>query len=1490
MSVGLLYFEIELDTTKFVKQQNDLNAKIKNLAQDTDKSLQLSYQNLGVKADAYYQLQANLAIKSYERINRAAKQSADEQVRAQSAMVAKINSINQQMTANPLYETLGIKSQAAYKAQEAAIIASYDTIKKSSMATSEDLVRIERAKNEKLKQLNKEMVGDHEMSMASMTRAVLRFYAAYYVISQAIQVIGGLFMGGIKAIDDMKVSTIGVAAQITTMQGITGDIAKNYKENLQYAEALIPVLQQVDVNSFANLSQIQKMNMAMSMQGSILDVNNQKQIESFTALTNAVALFTQGQDKEKQASQEIRALFSGQVREGNMVALMIDQQIKKTGEYKDGLKGLVEEGRKYGNTLELLTPYLTGIIAASGDIQSTWAAVSSSIETTWNIMQRGLFKDTYKSLVESGQVATAWLKANQDEVVQYIKIAWGFIADAFTAAWNVLKGFVPIMKDMASLLAPIAYGWGGVLAALKPIGESIGNSIAMVYALGKAIVSTAMAASRLAIFDFEGAKLYWDEAKKGYSDVWKLQKKNFDLVTTGVADSIVAYDKQYNAAKKAAQAKVTSPDIPLGAGTDAEKKKAEDYAKYMEQVREKAYLKEMELFDEAEKSNAKYLKDKEKDEVKLREKSYIEEMERFDALEESNAKYLEDYKKKQIDAAEEYRKIMMSVDSFSTDSHQKAMNRIIDMEKEKYRIIENLQNKGLISAEQAEKAKEKIIKNTAAETKKLNSDTFFQENSERQSAFSSMAQNFDAMGQLYVKDSRERQALSDMSKAATIAEIALQVQKNLMIAVGAVVNQGTGDPYSAFARIAAMIAVVSGVLAMGGIAFGGGGSGASVLSGPAFGQNTTVLGGANDQGSESISKSWELMQDTYDMEYRELSGIYNQMKDLNQNITGLVTTVVRNRLSFTPMETTSVVNEFSPMLSSISRNGSIFADKIFAYMDQLFWGTTTTQQMGIGVQAGAGPIRTIAEQWPGTVQANQWQTWKTENSGGWLGDSSTTIGGSQSETTDDIKLMFKNLYENFAGTFIELGSGLGADMEKLYSYTFSNIVVDFLGKTAEEINTAFTEEISRVTDIAAFDLFGDIVGQYQKIGEGLLETATRLITDKAVILDTMEMTGQAFVGTAQEAIALSESLINLAGDLDTLRENAEKYYDKFYSDAEKQVRLQQQLVEAFTDMNLVLPETRSGYRSLLESLTLDDSGQYMYVRMLELAESADEYYTALGDVLDAQNDLIASLKNQRDTIKQWLIDISMSNLSPAVSAESYANEYSRQRSIAFAGDASEDAISSYLNYAKTYLEFMRTYSGDYQNVYSSVINDVSTLGDRVDLQLDIAQRQLDALKNIELYTATSAAMAAASAVAATDPISQLYQLILGRSADTSGYQYYSALYGSGTTLSSIAASMYASSEYTGHASGGYSSVPAIFGEAGGEWAVPTYEPQRTNFLKKAPSAFWENLGLNGGSNGPGGEMVVHVHVNVDGKEIGDVVTKQIPRNGDLAGAIRRIVN
>lgn len=1641
-NLGVAFVELDIDKTKFEKKQQALIDDVKKLAAGVERSMEQSFNNLGVKTDNIYTLMQNKIVKSYERIAQAANTSASEQYRAQAAAVAKINALKMEIVKDPAFEGLGIRSakmiaeemRATFKwyetakehaagnanellrieaAKNAKIIAlenelgavriannakdvasahaaaseklaiqqkwasdemairgrlraeglmqveaadmnakrnremeatksdawdenakrtreqglmqiqatkddvertkaaaeekiktanaNYATLGIKSAAdvkqriadvqlaataqqsivgkSSDDWVRIERAKNTKLKELNKEMTGDHEMSMASMTRALLRFYAAYYVVSSAVRVAADFIMSGIRAIDDMKVSVTAVAAQITTMQGTTGDVAENYRKNVQYAEALIPVLMQIDANSFANLSQIQKMNMAMTNQGVILDVNNQKQIESFTALTNAVALFTQGQDKEKQASQEIRSLMSGQVRAGDMVSMQMDALIRKQGDYKGGLKELVAEGKKHGDTLERMKPYLIGIVAASGDIQKTWMAVGSSLETSWNILQRGLFKDTYKELVESGMEATKWVKQNQDEIIAYIKVAWSFISNIVGAVWGILKGFGPLMKDFGASVITVAYGWGGVFAALRPIGEFLGNSISLTYELVKMLGNATVALIAFATRQKDVAKVAWDEAKTSLTKIEDLSAKNRKILTTDIADAIVKYDNM-GKAKARAMGKVDTPKVPGGIDdplTDSVKdhrealkakmqadkafyeeqvKTAEQVAKLSQRAGQDEYTTIRLLYEAKANAMIDYLDieySNAEEEVRLEAEKMALAKKAYDAnsvLAEKWAAITAIYHKKEKElmgekaiAIEDANRQTIStmanlyktLGGYSTD----AINAYIADLEEKFK-----QDKRYASATKDQKVL--LEKALAKEIADIRHKSFTEESAKYAQMASSLQSSFTSIGNMYDKNSDEYAKMQEAAKAMIVLQNAVAVAN----AVSAITAAAAAPFPAGFVAMATMAAAMTNLLGSIGLSFGGDGSSASYI--PSYGLNTTVLGGANDQGSESIANSYKILEDTYNLEYRELTGIHKSMKDLNKNITGLVSNLLRTTGSFDGSSSSSsgfLESTYDNLVDTINNSrvltaltlglNKLVASSLFGkVLGSVFGGGKETSTQASGISLGPLSIGSLIS--GGSVNARQFADIMTKTKGGWFSSDSFDWSYLSEPLDGNTSKLFDNVFRDLGRTIVELTKELGADTQKALDYNFSAIKINLQGMDAETISRTISENISNVGDKMVQDLLGTIVGEYQKINEGLLETAVRLATDREAVLNVLRITGQAFVGSTSDILAFSEAIIGIAGDLDALQSAAQTYYDKFFSDAEKQTYLQTQLARSFTDMNKVLPATRAEYRSMLETLDLQtEAGKENYVTMLTLADSADRYYTALGDVLDAQDKLTQALLDQHKSITQWLSDLTRSNLSPAISAQSMTNEYNRMKSVSLSTSATESDTSNYLNYAKEYLTFMRTYgtSGSYQDIFSQVTQDAQLLRDSIDSRIPIENQQLAALLAIEQNTAYLAGLPS-------------------------------------------------------HAGGGYASKPSIFGEAGGEWAVPTYEPQRSSFLKRAPQSFWNNLGINagGGNNGDSGEITVQANFILDGKVVQTVVAKGMKSNSDLIDATRRAVN
>lgn len=416
---GTLLFPVDLELTPL---ETKLAAVHKRMVEGATKSEE-AFKTLGISSDRFYAAQKQTAFAAYDAIMHKEKSTLDDRLRAEEAYSAKLRSIYTQQNAvmEGHWNTLGVKSASALNQQKADVEYAFNAISRTVTKGSQDYINIEKAKNDKIKALNDEMVGKHDEGIAGMIRGTLRLYAAYYVVSSVIQGVFSVIMSGIEAIDSLKISSITIASQIANMQGPV-NVVENYRKAREYADQLVIALQKVDAESFANYQQILLMNNAMANHGVILDYTNKKQMDAFTSLSNAIAMMATGSNKNLQFTQEINALLTGQLRPTDQIALKVDAIAKSSGEYAGGLKQIVAESKNNQEILEKIAPLLAGINAASEDIKGTWEATKSSLQTTWDILQREIFKDFYKSFVEDGRVANEMLKENKDLIVSIIEI------------------------------------------------------------------------------------------------------------------------------------------------------------------------------------------------------------------------------------------------------------------------------------------------------------------------------------------------------------------------------------------------------------------------------------------------------------------------------------------------------------------------------------------------------------------------------------------------------------------------------------------------------------------------------------------------------------------------------------------------------------------------------------------------------------------------------------------------------------------------------------------------------------------------------------------------------------------------------------------------------------------------------------------------------------------------------------------------------------
>jgi hypothetical protein len=578
----------------------------------------------------------------------------------------------------------------------------------------------------------------------------------------------------------------------------------------------------------------------------------------------------------------------------------------------------------------------------------------------------------------------------------------------------------------------------------------------------------------------------------------------------------------------------------------------------------------------------------------------------------------------------DYTEMMDTEKAFTTDPHQDAINRVLKAERKKFAAIQDMQDRHLIAFEQAEKDKQLIAENSAKKIAEINKDLYQRQLGDLSSGFGNLASAFQDIASVYGEGSEAAQRWLEAAKAMEIAQRAVAVVQ----AVVAIATQGSGDPYTAFARIAAMAAAMGSLLATIGASVSGGSTAAA--SAPAMG-NSTVLGAEYGAASESIANSLEILQETYDLENSKLTKIYDELKNLNSNISGLVSTYIRtgsmegfsskiptyDRL--TGAATTQ--EKFMDLVSGRKITDAVFGKdtpignivnflfgkglQIFSSLyKNMFGGEITTVMVSSGIQIGKTLIESVVNGMQ--VDAKQFALYAQKTSGGYFGNDKMTAAYVYNALDASVVSLVSNVFSGMGSTLVELAKGLGTDVNKVLAYSFGEIKLNLKGKDGEAIGKAISEALSAAGDNAAKALFGEMISRYQQVNEGMLETAVRLVTDKESVLAVLRLTNQSFTGTTSKLIEFSEALISVAGNLEELTDAFQTYYDAFFSDAEKQADTKRALSAALGMYGFDLPGSRSGYRELVESLNLTtEAGQAAYVALMKMSESADAYYDYL---------------------------------------------------------------------------------------------------------------------------------------------------------------------------------------------------------------------------------------------------------------------------------------
>ncbi|BBV96474.1 phage tail tape measure protein [Pseudomonas monteilii] len=164
-------------------------------------------------------------------------------------------------------------------------------------------------------------------------------------------------------------------------------------------------------------------------------------------------------------------------------------------------------------------------------------------------------------------------------------------------------------------------------------------------------------------------------------------------------------------------------------------------------------------------------------------------------------------------------------------------------------------------------------------------------------------------------------------------------------------------------------------------------------------------------------------------------------------------------------------------------------------------------------------------------------------------------------------------------------------------------------KTAEEIQAEITKWFGGVADsmVSAVD-----AATAAGLGGYNFEGLTAFVQNLEGVNDVIRYLNKDMFETSVAGGKLAEQLTAIAGGLDVLKANGATYYGAFIGESERMDDTLDAVTRAFVAANQTLPETRTGFRDMVESInTTTQAGMQMFSTLMALSGQASTYYDIL---------------------------------------------------------------------------------------------------------------------------------------------------------------------------------------------------------------------------------------------------------------------------------------
>lgn len=472
------------------------------------------------------------------------------------------------------------------------------------------------------------------------------------------------------------------------------------------------------------------------------------------------------------------------------------------------------------------------------------------------------------------------------------------------------------------------------------------------------------------------------------------------------------------------------------------------------------------------------------------------------------------------------------------------------------------------------------------------------------------------------------QAMSGMfesgSKDAKKLAIAMQAL-NLVQAVGAVLNQGSGDPYTAFGRMAAMAAMVASL----GISIGN--LSGSFADESAARQESQNLNSWGEHATSIVDATEQTANAT-----KKLVGINTDMLEALQNLTialASASTIIAKNITIPTASGKTISNvldlgNYSSALGQITDFATNLLDPtgilggVIGKIGSWLGGSSKVTDEGIRILGGSlsDLMEDVTIQAFQSIKYKKWRFGSTKRK--------TSFANLGDEVSAQFSLVFESIADSVAtGAEIlgfsadDISAALDAFVVKTTSLSLKDLSAS---KQAEVIENYFSSVFNSVA-VAVVPFLRD----FQQVGEELGATLSRLATEASMAEYLVNNLGVTFADklTDQEAfITAADNLATLAGGVEELADQVASFTDAFATDTQKFMIYKEAMQSALEEVGLSLPSNAAGFYELMSSLdATTEAGQQQIATLLGLTDTASAYYDLLDDTAGRFRDAAEAL-------------------------------------------------------------------------------------------------------------------------------------------------------------------------------------------------------------------------------------------------------------------------